>query len=859
MTQTLNFVQEVLALPSFEKALASAAILTLRQEIDVLVDETHVAPVDWNFALMCASALTSYEQESANEAVLRIAQSCLLAGDLTSEQQKTTALLLLQRVGNVRAAELADAKGIADLSALHKAPIELKLDAGARVSQLTVDSADGPFVLNTFQKDFWDKAQDLGWLSISAPTSAGKSFIVRTWIKECLARRPDIKIVYLAPTRALIEEVSSGLRTELGPEIIVQTLPWNMHTTGSVTASVFVFTQERLHIHLTSSRDFVPDFIFVDEAQNIGNGSRGILMSQVIAECAGRNDSAQFIFASPLSENPEILVQAATGGRPGGHITGETVTVTQNLIYVNQVPRAGKRYSLRNRYRGKDHDLGTVELNYVPKDGQKLPHLAHALGGEGGNLIYANRAADAESYAREIYNLLGPTANESSEELEDLSEFIRETIHENYLLATYVSRGVAYHYGNMPLSLKLRIEDQFKKGNIKYLACTSTLLEGVNLPCKNIFIRNPKKGIRTDMSTADFWNLAGRAGRWGTEFQGNIFCVDTDKNKVWKKVPTDRVRMPIRISAQSMLEIPDEISRYIRAGAPTSSGSTSPFSQETESTLSFITAESIRGRSIPEIPGLDTTASSSQELDSLVTAMLDSISVDHEVVARHFGVSPLSMERLRAAVAETDISSIQLIDPRADDAFDSFKDALALIDEYLGGPFGNARYRLSVARLLINWMSGRPLRMIIENRAKHRRSINEEVNYPKLIRDVLEQVEKVARFEAPKYLSCYSDILQSEATRQGADAPDLMEDIRLMLELGVARRTDMSLIANGLSRSSAVHIGALFTSPDLDEAAVFKLLQSHDFDVEDIPAFVRKELRALLQRLGIESLPGAMS
>ena len=148
-------------------------------------------------------------------------------------------------------------------------------------------------------------------------------------------------------------------------------------------------------------------------------------------------------------------------------------------------------------------------------------------------------------------------------------------------------------------------------------------------------------------------------------------------------------------------------------------------------------------------------------------------------------------------------------------------------------------------------MRGRPIRVIIENRAKYRRDRNLDVNYPKLIREVLGQVEKVARFEAPKYLSCYSDILKSEAIRQGTEVPDLMEDIRLMLELGVTRRTDMSLIASGLSRSSAIEVGRLFTSPDLGESAALEMLLTHDFEVEDLPGFVRKEVRSLIERLGV--------
>lgn len=851
----LSFVEEVLSLPGFRESLSRAAVHTLRQELPMLRDRPQIDPIDWNFALMCASALTAHEEEAANEAVLRIAQSCLQVGDLTTDYQKAAALLLLEREGNVRAKELAGSKGIMDLNTLNRAPLELRLDAGARVSQLTVESSDATFILNSFQKEFWDKAQQLGWLSISAPTSAGKSFIVKTWIKERINRDPSTKIVYLAPTRALIEEVNADLRGDLGANISVQTLPWNLQTSTPNMPSIFVFTQERLHIHLSGNPDFAPDFVFVDEAQNLGSSSRGILLSQVISECASRNPLAQVIFASPLSNNPEILVASTPDRHPGRYITGESVTVTQNLIYVNQLPRKGKLYGLRVRYRGREHNLGTVELADVPTAGQKLAYLAKALGGSGGNLIYANGPAEAESCARQIFDLLGEGAENLSEELADLSEFIRETVHEKYLLATYVRRGVAFHYGDIPLNLKLRIEEQFKKGNIKYLACTSTLLEGVNLPCRNIFIRNPKKGISNDMSLADFWNLAGRAGRWGTEFQGNIFCIDTDRPKVWKSVPTERIRMPIKIAANTNLDEPDEIISYIAQGAP-KTNKTTKFSPETESALSFVSAEAIRGRNVNQIPGLNMEGKDTKNLDSHLNAMLEYIALDHDVIARHFGISPMSMERLRKSTESVDLASIQLVDPRADDAFDSYRDALAIIDEYLGGPFGNERYRLSVTNLLIHWMRGRPLRSIIEGRAKYQREHNQEVNYPKLIRTVLGEVEKVARFEAPKYLSCFSDIVNSEASRRGTVVHNLMDDIRLMLELGVTRRTDMSLIANGLSRSSAMHVGQLFQVHDLDESSTLGLLLNHDFEVEDLPPFVTKEVRLLVQRLRGEQSRG---
>src|SRR5262249_26179721 len=74
--------------------------------------------------------------------------------------------------------------------------------------------------------------------------------------------------------------------------------------------------------------------------------------------------------------------------------------------------------------------------------------------------------------------------------------------------------------------VRQEIETAFWAGDLDYLVCTSTLLQGVNLPAKNRFVLNPTKGQNAPMDSADFWNLAGRAGRLRQEFQGNIFLID---------------------------------------------------------------------------------------------------------------------------------------------------------------------------------------------------------------------------------------------------------------------------------------------------------------------------------------------
>lgn len=81
------------------------------------------------------------------------------------------------------------------------------------------------------------------------------------------------------------------------------------------------------------------------------------------------------------------------------------------------------------------------------------------------------------------------------------------------------------------------MEALYEQKAIDYMFCTSTLLEGVNLPAQNIFILNNTIGLRK-FTDVDFWNLAGRAGRLSKELSGNIICVRLDSNK-WNVKESD--------------------------------------------------------------------------------------------------------------------------------------------------------------------------------------------------------------------------------------------------------------------------------------------------------------------------------
>ena len=87
------------------------------------------------------------------------------------------------------------------------------------------------------------------------------------------------------------------------------------------------------------------------------------------------------------------------------------------------------------------------------------------------------------------------------------------------------------------------------------------------------------------MSLPDFWNLAGRAGRWGTEFQGNIVCIDVADRDQWPNPPGRRQRGPITKSLETAVSHTDEIFDYLAADAPPADDR---FSELVEASFSFL-------------------------------------------------------------------------------------------------------------------------------------------------------------------------------------------------------------------------------------------------------------------------------
>ena len=326
-----------------------------------------------------------------------------------------------------------------------------------------------------------------------------------------------------------------------------------------------------------------------------------------------------------------------------------------------------------------------------------MAFIAAAAGERGGTLVYANGAADSEDIADLISQLIPQVPPDP--ELLELADLARKGVHPRYRLAPLVERGVAFHYGNMPSLIRLEVERLFRSGKIRFLVCTSTLIEGVNLSCRTIVLRGPRKGIGHPMEPHDFWNLAGRAGRWGDEFQGNIICIDPQDAQAWPHGVPERARYPIKRESDAVIEQGDGLADYLDRRATTDLAELEDPNQF-EQVGSYLLATYLRHGSISQSASPSATIlRPSNGLNQSLANIAAQIEIGADIAARHPGVSALGMQRLLDAFRnyEGDVENLLPAAVDSQDSYDRFVTIMRRINQYLFPAFmpeGSFRFTL---------------------------------------------------------------------------------------------------------------------------------------------------------------------
>lgn len=362
------------------------------------------------------------------------------------------------------------------------------------------------------------------FFSYSGPTSMGKSFVVQTYIKQQIANGSCANYAILVPTKALINEVRKSFFDDL-QEKLYESNYRIVSAIGEIYLQqkhhfIFIMTPERMHHLLIEQKDVDVDFLFVDEAHKISErGERSTYYYKVLSQIKHLSHIPTVIFASPNIPNPEVYLRLIPGidSNQIRKLTSKYTPVSQFKFYVD-VPN-------RNIFVHDEHSKRFEQICRISSE-TSLTRIVLRLGRTKQNVVYCSSRQKvieyAMDYSHEIQILNNPC-------LKKLANDIRNEVHKECYLADLVEKGIAYHVGYLPTNIRMRIEQSFEDGDLRTIFCTSTLVEGVNLPADNLFITSYKNGT-SNMNEVEFKNLVGRVGRIKYNLYGNVFLLRLDNS-----------------------------------------------------------------------------------------------------------------------------------------------------------------------------------------------------------------------------------------------------------------------------------------------------------------------------------------
>ncbi|XP_035540380.1 DExH-box ATP-dependent RNA helicase DExH15 chloroplastic [Juglans regia] len=412
---------------------------------------------------------------------------------------------------------------------------------------------------------------------VSAPTSSGKTLIAEAAAVATVARRR--RIFYTTPLKALSNQKFREFRETFGDSNV------GLLTGDSAVnkdAQVLIMTTEILRNMLYQSVGMVSsdsglfhvDVIVLDEVHYLSDISRGTVWEEIVIYCP---KEVQLICLSATVANPDELAGWI------GQIHGKTELVTSSkrpvpltwhfsmkttllplldekgtqlnrklsLNYLQLYASGVKSYKddgsrrRNSKKRGSNmsydsvdsmsesplskNDINTIRRSQVPQVIDTLWQLKAKDMLPAIWFIFSRKGCDAAVQYLEDCNLLDEC--EMSEVKLALKRFrikypdaVRETAVKGLLQG-----AAAHHAGCLPL-WKSFVEELFQRGLVKVVFATETLAAGINMPARTAVISSLMKRSdsgRTQLSSNELLQMAGRAGRRGTDERGHVVLVQT--------------------------------------------------------------------------------------------------------------------------------------------------------------------------------------------------------------------------------------------------------------------------------------------------------------------------------------------
>ncbi|CAG8457348.1 10482_t:CDS:2 [Diversispora eburnea] len=408
---------------------------------------------------------------------------------------------------------------------------------------------------------------------LCAPTGSGKTNVAMLCILNEIGKwrledgsiaYDKFKIVYIAPMKALVQEMVGNFSVRLQPYgIKVAELTGDRQLTKQQIAEtqIIVTTPEKWDVITRKATDRsytkIVRLIILDEVHLL-HDDRGPVIESIVARTIRHMEQTQEkIRLVGLSATLPNYFDVATFLRINSesglfHFDGtyRPCPLKQEFIGVTE-KKAIKRFQVMN------------EVTY---------HKVMDQAGKNQVLVFVHSRKETAKTAKTIRDM--------ALEKDTIGQFLREDSASREILQTESSTakdtnlqdllpyGFAIHHAGMSRADRTLVEELFADGHIQVLVSTATLAWGVNLPAHSVIIKgtqiySPEKGRWVELSPQDVLQMLGRAGRpqFDTFGEGIIITSHTELQYY-----LSLLNQQLPIESQFINRLPDNLNAEIVLG-----------------------------------------------------------------------------------------------------------------------------------------------------------------------------------------------------------------------------------------------------------------------------------------------------
>jgi len=373
---------------------------------------------------------------------------------------------------------------------------------------------------------------------VSSPTSTGKTLIGYFAIAHAI--NSEKQAVYLVTHRALARQkfeelLDNNFLSAIGvrPEEIVLTTG-DETIDGSTSshvdapgARILVATYEKYLAILSAigiPEDLSDTVYICDELQLVGDDARGRDV-ELLRTLLRQARWGQFVGLSATLPEKDLAdlsswlrAEEIRSSCREKQILYELWTPTQRLV--QSTKRAGEDPTEAGR-----PPVGNLQDTQVIRHILKSDEFAKPL------IIFCMHKPDVYRIASSLRPLL-----KTPEPMQlDLAFESSPNTEAHKQLAKSLPNGIGIHTADLTDVERRQVETRINTGEIQVVVATSTLAAGVHYPFGTVLFAqwrryNPKRGKAVPISRSEFQNMAGRAGRMGTDHESGkvVFFVDRE-------------------------------------------------------------------------------------------------------------------------------------------------------------------------------------------------------------------------------------------------------------------------------------------------------------------------------------------